>query len=82
MQLTTLSKKFTNENKLPFSPRSYFNHSVSFKKPFSAKERAEMLENYGNLYAIDHRQWGSMGVTLFQLKTNDQEQDDTQSDDI
>jgi 16S rRNA (guanine966-N2)-methyltransferase len=39
-------------------------------------KRANLLEQYGSLHAIDHREWGSMGVTLLQKKTEAQTDDE------
>jgi len=36
-----------NEIDLKIKPRTYFNHSIEFKKYFSEKERTEMLEKVG-----------------------------------
>lgn len=35
------------EKSLQTQPRPYFNHSVEFKKPYTAKERAEMMDKVG-----------------------------------
>jgi len=40
-------KNFKSENELVIKPRSYINHAVSFKKSFTAEERAKMLEKVG-----------------------------------
>ncbi len=47
MNLSSLIKSFTEENKLKTSPRPYINHSVEFKKNYSPVERAKMLEKVG-----------------------------------
>lgn len=47
MNLPNLVKKLPEENSLDSRPRSYFNHSVEFKKVFTAEERAEVLEKAG-----------------------------------
>lgn len=40
-------KELPDENNLSVLPRPYFNHSVEFKKTFSARERAEALDKVG-----------------------------------
>lgn len=47
MKLSSLIRHFPSENNLPTQVRPYFNHSVEFKKVFSAKDRADMLEKVG-----------------------------------
>lgn len=47
MGVKELLEKFPSEDELPVRTRPYFNHSVEFKKIFSAKERAEMLDSVG-----------------------------------
>lgn len=46
MHLTSLLHQFVSEGAVA-KPRPYINHSVAFKKPFSAKERAAMLDAVG-----------------------------------
>lgn len=45
--LVNFIDKFPAPDSLPSSPRPYLNHSVEFKKPFSAIQRAKMLEKVG-----------------------------------
>lgn len=47
MKLTNFIGKFKKEKDLSVHTRSYFNHSVEFKKVFTAEERSEMLETVG-----------------------------------
>ncbi|MBI3379462.1 tryptophanase [Candidatus Gottesmanbacteria bacterium] len=47
MKLSSLISHFPSENNLSTRARPYFNHSVEFKKVFSAKDRAEMLGKVG-----------------------------------
>ena len=47
MNLTSMIKSFPEENKLKTSPRPYINHSVEFKKSYSAADRTKMLEKVG-----------------------------------
>jgi tryptophanase len=47
MQMAELISKFPEDASLSVHTRPYFNHSVEFKKIFSAAERAEMLERVG-----------------------------------
>lgn len=47
MKFTDLLIDFTREANLTAKPRPYFNHSVEFKKVFSAKDRTAMLEKVG-----------------------------------
>lgn len=47
MGLSDLIEKFPDESSLSAHPRPYVNHSVQMKKPFTAKDRSEMLENVG-----------------------------------
>lgn len=42
-----LISKLPKEEELKTKPRPFFNHSVEFKFPFNADERAEMLEQVG-----------------------------------
>ncbi|OGG00558.1 hypothetical protein A3D78_03675 [Candidatus Gottesmanbacteria bacterium RIFCSPHIGHO2_02_FULL_39_14] len=41
MKLVSLLKYFPSEDNLQVSTRPYFNHSVEFKKVFSAEDRAD-----------------------------------------
>ena len=47
MNLSNLIKNFRGEKELGALPRPYFNHSVSFKKNYTATERTEMLKRVG-----------------------------------
>jgi len=47
MELNDLIKSFRTEKELNASPRPYFNHSVSFKKKYTADERMETLKRAG-----------------------------------
>lgn len=47
MLLSKLIKNFPDQNNLKTRPRPYVNHSVEFKKAFTAQERAEMLQQVG-----------------------------------
>jgi len=38
-------------------------------------KRSELDEQYGNLVQIDKREWGSMGVAIYQLKDKGQADD-------
>lgn len=42
-----LIKKLPAEKTLKTQPRAYFNHAVTFKKPFTAAERIKILEKVG-----------------------------------
>lgn len=47
MKLSSLLKKFPEEQNLSVHPRPYFNHSIELKKIFTPEERAEILEQVG-----------------------------------
>ena len=47
MEVKHLIEKVAREENLKSKTRAYFNHSVEFKKVFTAEERAEMLEKVG-----------------------------------
>lgn len=47
MGWTKLTQSLPTENNLAVKPRPYFNHSVQFKKTFSARERIQMLSRVG-----------------------------------
>ena len=47
MQFTHLIQSFPSEDGISVKSRPYFNHSVEFKKLFSARERAEALDQAG-----------------------------------
>ncbi|MBI4975303.1 hypothetical protein HZC20_01370 [Candidatus Peregrinibacteria bacterium] len=53
MAITNILKNFPKESLLGLKPRPYFNHSVEFKHPFTAEDRAEVLEKVGfNVFAF------------------------------
>ena len=47
MNLSKLLQSMPSEGQLKTHTRPYVNHSVEFKKTFTAKERAELLEKVG-----------------------------------
>ncbi len=47
MELTRLIQSFPSEGQVAVKPRPYFNHSVEFKRPFSARDRAAALDQVG-----------------------------------
>lgn len=47
MGICRVMEKLPDEKSLPAQPRPYVNHSVELKKPFTAEERAAMLESVG-----------------------------------
>lgn len=47
MELSKLVKRFAPENQCKIQPRPYINHSVEFKRIFTAEERARALDEAG-----------------------------------